>query len=120
MRPRPTPVRSPRRTRPWLERLEDRLTPAPLPVVIGADPIDPARTALIVTGTAGNDTIWVRPSGALLNVQINGVNKGNFAIPTGHIILDGQAGNDQLSVDARVTVPAYLIGGPGNDALTGG
>src|SRR5262249_51405621 len=53
-------------------------------------------------------------------IQANGADLGNFALPTGRIIMDGLGGNDQLSVAPTITVPAWLKGGAGNDALTGG
>ncbi len=120
MRAKPSSAPLSLRFRPRLEWLEDRLAPAVLPAMIAPDPLDNAKTALIVTGTAANDTIWIRPNGALLNVVINGSNKGNFVVPTGHLIVYGLEGNDQLSIDARLKTPAFLIGGAGNDVLAGG
>ena len=71
MRAKPTSALLSLRFRPCLEWLEDRLAPAVLPAMIGPDPLDNAKTALIVTGTVANDTIWIRPNGAMLNVVLN-------------------------------------------------
>jgi Ca2+-binding RTX toxin-like protein len=74
---------------------------------------------LVVTGTAGNDTITVTPSGSGVAVSINGVSYGTFA-PTGKVKVSAGAGNDVVTVDQGVTLPAELYGEGGNDTLTGG
>src|SRR5262245_28513221 len=118
---RSSPSRCPRvrSARPRLERLEDRLAPA-VSVALIADPLAPGATALLVTGTEGNDIVWVRSVPGAINIQSNGANLGNFAVPSGRIILDGLGGNDQLSAGANLAVPLWLKGGAGNDVLTGG
>ncbi len=119
-------------------------------VALEADPLDPGKTALVVGGTAGADTIVVLPSssdGTQVQVVLNGVSQGTFA-PTGHLMIFGQAGNDRITLPAgtgvlegvSVAVPALidagagndtidasgsgaanvLLGGPGNDSVTGG
>jgi Ca2+-binding RTX toxin-like protein len=77
-------------------------------------------TTLVAGGTTGDDVIRFgqRPGGAI-NVTINGVSQGDFTGVTG-IVAYGQAGNDVLSVSGRVTVPAALFGGDGNDVLQAG
>ena len=37
-----------------------------------------------------------------------------------YILVDAGIGNDQITIDAAVTIPVMLIGGPGNDTLTAG
>lgn len=52
-------------------------------------------------------------------VKVNGVSLGTFH-PTGRIIAYGQAGDDDIEVAAKITSPAWLYGGDGNDILIGG
>jgi Ca2+-binding RTX toxin-like protein len=80
---------------------------------------------LVVTGSAGNDTISVDPvSGnpSMLQVTGDGVAVGTFQASaiTGHIIENGLAGNDSLRVNPSITINAELIGGAGDDTLVGG
>ena len=96
------------------------------PVVIAlwaivADPINAAKTALMVGGTKGNDTILFRRVGTSRTIQlaINNRVVGSFA-PTGHLIVQGDAGNDTIIVSSNITSPAWLFGGDGSDRLVGG
>jgi uncharacterized delta-60 repeat protein len=86
-----------------------------------ADPVDSSRTALFVGGTSASDTIEIRPvrGTGSLNVLLNGVSQGTFT-PTGRIIVYGQAGDDQIKLADRVTLPSLLYGGAGNDTIDGG
>jgi hypothetical protein len=90
-------------------------------VAIQADPHDPARTALVVGGTTGNDSIVFAPRlgapGDIL-VSIDGVSQGIFQ-PTGHLIAYGQEGNDGIFVLGSIALDAWLYGGAGNDLLKG-
>jgi hypothetical protein len=90
------------------------------------DPYDATKTALVVGGTTGNDTIILTPgatTGSIV-VVVNKVSLGMFT-PTGHIIVYSQAGNDIVSLRKRIsantaipiTTPALLLGGSGNDLL---
>ena len=84
------------------------------------DSQQPGKTALVIGGTSGDDTIIIHPaSDDLLEVLINGVSAGAFA-PTGRLIVYGQAGNDDLQVAGSVAQPAWLYGDDGNDRLKGG
>src|SRR5213078_1254620 len=49
----------------------------------------------------------------------NGTDLGTFQ-PTGRIIVNGLAGNDDIQVAGGVTVSCWLDGGDGNDRLKGG
>lgn len=96
------------------------LTVAPPAVVLQPDDCDPTKTMLVVTGTAGNDSIQVTPAGnGGLAVTINGVAQGVFA-PTGRVVVNGLAGDDLIEVADGVAAPAWLYGGDGNDSLRGG
>src|SRR5439155_2112655 len=85
------------------------------------DPRDPTKTAISVVGTAGNDTIVVRPQGDTgdVTVTLNGVALGTFH-PTSRIIVHGAAGDDNIQVAGSISLPAWLFGGDGNDRLKGG
>src|SRR5262249_50945854 len=90
------------------------------------DPADSSKTALYAGGTTGSDSITLRPVDATgtIQVTINGVVQGSYS-PTGHIIVYGQAGNDNIQLSSRIingvtvkiAVPAVLFGDDGNDTL---
>ncbi|HVK08495.1 MAG TPA: hypothetical protein VM597_06920, partial [Gemmataceae bacterium] len=88
-------------------------------------PVDRAASAgvvngeLIVVGTAGQDSLTVRPAGPGLTVWANGLNLGEFAGATA-IVLDGRDGDDRLKVALAIHAPAELHGGAGDDVLKGG
>jgi hypothetical protein len=96
------------------------------PAVLVTDPTDPSKTALLVGGTTGADTIVIKPTDAngTVNVKIGATSLGIFR-PTGHIFVYGQAGDDTIKLQTGVingatvyvTTPALLFGGDGNDTL---
>jgi Ca2+-binding RTX toxin-like protein len=90
-------------------------------VALQVDPRDPTKTALVVGGTTGNDTIVLNPQGNLgdINVTINGVSQGVFH-PTGHLIVFGQDGDDDIEVAGSIALDVLLYGDAGNDHLKGG
>ena len=116
--------RNPRRaTSPSLEALEPRLA---LATAAGATAGAVVSIAIVdgtltVTGTDGPDRILIGQGGrpGYLSVVANGANRGRFGPVTG-ISVDGGAGNDTILVGPRVTLPAMLHGGPGDDRLRGG
>ncbi|HEX3147871.1 MAG TPA: hypothetical protein VHR66_07285 [Gemmataceae bacterium] len=79
---------------------------------------------LLIGGTTGNDTVTVNPAHdpTKVTVKLNGVKLGDFdlAAITGSIIVRTGAGADKVTISSKITKPALLDGGPGNDALTGG
>jgi len=81
----------------------------------------PLNRVLVVNGTAGNDVVSVVGGAASgdLDVIFNGKHTP-FAGPFAAVVMHGQAGNDTLSVDAPLSIRAYLFGGNGNDSLRGG
>jgi Ca2+-binding RTX toxin-like protein len=102
-------------------------------VALETDPIDGGKTALVVGGTPGSDTILITPvdaTGQNLSVTINKVVQpapgGGSWSPTGHILVYGQNGNNVIKLVAGtstgtpvpVAVPAILFGGTGNDQLS--
>lgn len=74
---------------------------------------------LAVNGTPRADTIHTRIAGAALAVFVNGREMRFAAASVTRIVINGKAGNDFIVNGARA-VPSRLIGGPGNDLLSGG
>jgi Ca2+-binding RTX toxin-like protein len=100
-------------------------TPATATIVVSGvgivpDPLDPTKTALLIVGTNGNDTIHLikQGSGGDVKVQNNGA-QATFH-PTGHIIVHGLAGNDSIDATGSVGLPLIFFGEAGNDSLGGG
>ena len=96
-------------------------------VYVTADPSNPSQLALFVGGSGGNDTIVVQSgkTAAYLDVVINKVDQGQFAISTnagsiGRIIVYGNDGNDTITISSSITIDTVIYGGAGNDTITGG
>jgi Ca2+-binding RTX toxin-like protein len=90
-----------------------------------ADPLMPGSSVLTIPGTSGDDLINVRPvpGRSQVLVTIEGPKPLRRTYNTAGIsqlTLIGGAGNDVLRIEAGVTARALLIGGDGNDQLTGG
>lgn len=96
------------------------------------DPTNPAKTALVVVGTTGDDDISFVPSDrsgkSITATFLNGtqvVAQRTFR-PTGQIIALGMEGNDIIQVQSamvgnklvKIKVPAILSGGDGDDTLS--
>jgi uncharacterized delta-60 repeat protein len=89
-------------------------------------PVAFAGGTLSVGGTAGNDTITVRPANTAGDLEVlrNGTTTGPYSGVT-EIVLYGLDGADKLSVTTKkfgpttvsVPQPAYLFGGAGDDTL---
>jgi hypothetical protein len=75
----------------------------------------------MVTGTAGPDRISIVPTKVpgTVRVVFNGKVLGSFG-PVTAIEVHSAAGNDTVTVDPRITLPATLDGGAGNDRLQAG
>lgn len=85
---------------------------------------DPTSHTLTVNGVSGtvNDEIRVHTQGANYNIQIVNVS-ATYIISQAdvqHMVLDGGAGDDVVSVDDDVALGASIIGGTGDDVLDGG
>lgn len=76
---------------------------------------------LLVEGTNQADTIDIVPGNRWNQVRaiVNGVTSPSFR-PNTRIVVYGYSGNDTITVSRRVDVPAWLIGGFGNDRLRAG
>jgi Ca2+-binding RTX toxin-like protein len=87
------------------------------------DPWNPGLKALVARGTAGNDTILFTPTnnGQSVRVDMNGVNRGEFARSSfTRILAFGLEGDDTIQAAAGLNVDMQLDGGAGNDNLKGG
>jgi hypothetical protein len=84
-----------------------------------ADPL--GGTMLVVDGTGFADTIAVSPASRCgdVIVTMNGVVSGPFH-PTSRIVVLGYGGDDDIRVADGVNIPAWLVGGAGNDFLKAG
>ncbi len=73
-----------------------------------------------VLGGTGNDTMSASVSGSTLTVTTNG-SPTNFTVYSGtSIFINGEAGNDSISVPSTVTLPTVMFGAGGNDTVAGG
>jgi Ca2+-binding RTX toxin-like protein len=87
------------------------------------DPANSDQTALFVQGTSTNNTIELKPKDTVnVEVKINGVSKGIYPISdiTGHIIIYGGSGDDRVTIDPHLTMPAVVFGEAGKDTLQAG
>lgn len=84
-----------------------------------ADPL--GGQMLVVDGTPTNDDILVTPgphTGDVM-VSVNGVTTGPYH-PTSRVVVFGYGGDNHIQVSDGVQVPAWLVGGPGNNTLIAG
>jgi Ca2+-binding RTX toxin-like protein len=84
-----------------------------------ADPCDNTKTALLIIGTGGDDSVKISQGKSLEIVVKSGkTTLGTFS-PTGRIIAYGLGGNDQFKVKATLSLPLIVRGGDGNDVIFG-
>jgi len=105
------------------------LVARPTPIVVAQqDPADAAKSAVVVIGTASNDTIEVSPTnaaGTQFDVRINGVSHGSAFAPTGHLLTYGLGGSDTIRMligtgplaGVQLSVPTVIDAGLGNDLV---
>jgi Ca2+-binding RTX toxin-like protein len=72
-------------------------------------------------GTGGDDVMGVEHIGNYYQLTLN----GRYALVDASavwngIIIDGRAGNDQITIDSSVNVFTGVLGGKGNDTIQGG
>jgi uncharacterized delta-60 repeat protein len=73
---------------------------------------------LRVKGTGGADHATVAPADAgFLTVTLNGVSQTLATGAVRRIVVSAGAGDDVLTLDAGVSIPARLLGGAGNDTF---
>ena len=76
---------------------------------------------LNLAGTADDDAMTVALNGSAISVTINGeVQSFDAAGLTRGIRANGRGGDDEISIDAGITVAARMTGGKGDDTLVGG
>jgi Bacterial Ig domain/Right handed beta helix region/RTX calcium-binding nonapeptide repeat (4 copies) len=77
--------------------------------------------ALVIRATSGSDKITIsRSRGAsALTVKMNGQRRGEFA-GFGRIIVLGHEGSDRITLGPTITARSELVGGTGDDRITGG
>jgi Ca2+-binding RTX toxin-like protein len=72
-------------------------------------------------GTNGDDVMRVEHIGQQYKLTLNGQSTLiNDIGPLDGVIVDGRAGNDQITIDSSVTVFTGALGGKGNDVIQGG
>ncbi len=79
--------------------------------------LDPLSKVLTIQGTSRDDVIVVAKVGDKLKVTENGRSQYFTASKVGKIRAFGNAGRDEIKVDASVTTPAELHAGPGSTAF---
>jgi hypothetical protein len=89
---------------------------------IQADPGDATKSALVVQGTAGADSLVLSPgAGNAIALSVSGTSVGSFSAPGGaafaHLLVYGNGGADTIRLTGNLSVPALLFGGDGNDTL---
>lgn len=77
-------------------------------------------TELRITGTPGNDSIYIRQSSAGITVTDGAGHSTTKSGTFKDVLIHGGAGSDRIQLDASVTTSAILYGGRGADSLFGG
>ena len=88
------------------------------PVVIQEQPDKPGETALVIGGTAANDVIRFIHRWGGVEAVLNGRSFGVFHVD--RVIAFGGKGDDVITVDDLVGLPAELDGGDGTNRLHAG
>jgi probable HAF family extracellular repeat protein len=74
---------------------------------------------LAVSGTSGDDSISVKPSGSKIKVSLGTISLRFQDEKVHRIEITASAGNDIVDV-SKVDIPTYIDGSAGNDILVGG
>ena len=77
-------------------------------------------TQLVITGTSRSDRLTVSQAGSIFTVKTDDGWSGQVFGNIKSIRVEGQAGNDRITLDKSVTVAAVLLGGAGDDTIIGG
>jgi Ca2+-binding RTX toxin-like protein len=92
--------------------------------IIQSDLDSPGDEVLLVTGTSKNDILIIEPRAAN-TTQVRVKNTGRLLGTVSNssfqnIVVYALGGNDTIVIDPRITRPALIFGGDGNDSLSGG
>lgn len=82
------------------------------------DPQSPQQTMIVVTGTSGNDLIYVYAINGGYRASINGIITATLPANS-RVLINAQEGHDKVQVLSG-TLPMWIDGGDGNDTLIGG
>lgn len=87
-----------------------------------AAPANPLPSGVLtLEGTAGNDVIDVAPGGIFLDATLNGVRIAHVPFSdVQHIVVFAGGGNDSVTVERGIDLPAEIHGESGDDTLVGG
>ena len=90
-------------------------------VALIADPSDPRKSMLVVGATSGDDDVRLSRVNKTSNIDafIGTQYLGRFN-PTSRLVVFAGAGNDSVAMDKNISLSAILLGGNGDDVLTGG
>jgi ELWxxDGT repeat protein len=73
---------------------------------------------LLVSGSAGDDSISVTRNGSTLDVTCNGAARSFPASSVGSVLISAFGGDDQIEVGGPLATACAVHGGGGNDTLT--
>jgi hypothetical protein len=89
-----------------------------VPASHGTQHVMVRRGTLRVRGTSGTDEITVASkSTGFLTVTVDGVSQSVAAGDVRRIVVSAGAGDDVLTIESSVSIPAQLLGGAGNDSF---
>jgi hypothetical protein len=71
---------------------------------------------LTITGSSGNDSIYVSQSGSTIYVSAGGKTT-SYSGSYGNIVVKGGDGGDTITIDGSVNIDTLIYGGTGNDTL---
>jgi hypothetical protein len=84
-----------------------------------------AGTKLVITGSAGDDVVRLKPHGKMLRVYANFLPAGAHFLAVrrkavNEVLMQLGDGNDRASVAPSLRLPVVIVGGAGDDKLTAG
>ena len=86
---------------------------------LSPDACSAGQQAIMVIGSSGDDEIFVSSVRGRVEVRFSGTLIGSFPVG-GRILVLGQAGDDTITIDPRLTQQALVYGGDGDDQLSAG
>jgi Ca2+-binding RTX toxin-like protein len=91
------------------------------PAAVGVVTESVSDGVLEITGTSASDSILIKSNGTKIKTKANGVTLPPVPLAdlTG-VSVKGRAGDDTVTVDPSVLLPATITATSGNDSLTGG